>query len=46
MLRLAATRLPAVPLHLGDMRDLNLGERFDVVTCLGSAIAWMKTVRI
>jgi SAM-dependent methyltransferase len=44
MLRIAASRLPAVPLHLGDMRDFNLGERFDVVTCLGSAIAWMKTI--
>jgi SAM-dependent methyltransferase len=44
MLRLAASRLPAVPLHLGDMRNFDLGERFDVVTCLGSAIAWMRTV--
>lgn len=43
MLRSAASRLPGVPLHLGDMRDFDLGERFDVVTCLGSSIAWMRT---
>jgi len=43
MLQLAASRLPGVPLHPGDMRDFDLGERFDVVTCLGSSIAWMTT---
>jgi SAM-dependent methyltransferase len=43
MLRIAASRVPGVPLHLGDMRDFDLGERFDVITCLGSSIAWMRT---
>ncbi len=40
MLDVARTRLPHVPLTLGDMRDLDLGRRFDVVTCLFSAIGF------
>ena len=44
LLRVAADRLPGVPLDHGDMRDLDLGERFDVVTCLFSSIGYMQTV--
>lgn len=38
LLAIARKRLPEVPLHEGDMRDFDLGERFDAVTCLFSAI--------
>ena len=40
MLEIARARLPGVPLSVGDMRDLDLGRRFDVVTCLFSAIGF------
>lgn len=39
----ARRRLPGLPLHQGDMRDFDLGERFDVVTCLFSAIGYVRT---
>jgi ubiquinone/menaquinone biosynthesis C-methylase UbiE len=39
LLAVARERLgAAVPLHQGDMRDFDLGRRFDAVTCLFSAI--------
>jgi SAM-dependent methyltransferase len=38
LLDVARARLGDVPLHEGDMRTLALGKRFDVVTCLFSAI--------
>jgi SAM-dependent methyltransferase len=41
MLDVARERLPDVPLHQGDMRTFDLGERFDAVTCLFSAIGYM-----
>jgi SAM-dependent methyltransferase len=44
LLELACKRLPGVPLHQGDMRTFDLGERFDVVTCLFSAIGYMHTL--
>ncbi|HEX6751568.1 MAG TPA: class I SAM-dependent methyltransferase [Longimicrobium sp.] len=43
LLEAARRRLPDVPLHLGDMRDFELGRRFDVVTCLFSAIGYTRT---
>jgi SAM-dependent methyltransferase len=43
MLALARTRFPAIPFHLGDMADFALGRQFDVVTCLFSSIAYVKT---
>ncbi|MBK8540523.1 MAG: class I SAM-dependent methyltransferase [Ardenticatenia bacterium] len=39
----ARRRLPGLPLHQGDMRAFDLGERFDVVTCLFSAIGYVRT---
>jgi SAM-dependent methyltransferase len=45
MLAIAARRLPGVPLHQADMRDFDLGRRFDVVTCLFSAIGYRTTIR-
>lgn len=41
LLAAAAERLPGVPLHQADMRTLDLGRTFDVVTCLFSAIGYM-----
>jgi SAM-dependent methyltransferase len=44
LLAVARSRLPDVPLHRADMRDFDLGRRFDVVTCLFSAIGYVGTV--
>jgi SAM-dependent methyltransferase len=41
LLGVARERLGDVPLHEGDMRTLDLGRRFDVVTCLFSAIGFV-----
>jgi SAM-dependent methyltransferase len=41
LLAVARERVPDVPLHLADMRDFDLGRRFDVVTCLFSAIGFV-----
>lgn len=41
MLEVAKSRLPGVPLQVADMRTLDLGRQFDVVTCLFSAIGYM-----
>ena len=38
LLAVARARLGSVPLHVGDMRTLDLDRRFDAVTCLFSAI--------
>jgi SAM-dependent methyltransferase len=43
MLRIARRRVPGVPLHRGDMRSFDLAERFDVVSCLFSAIGYLQT---
>jgi SAM-dependent methyltransferase len=43
LLAAARRRLPEVPLHLGDLRSFALGRRFDVVTCLFSAIGYAAT---
>jgi len=45
MLRLARRRLPGVRLVRGDMRSFDLGEEFDVVSCLFSAIGYLRTER-
>jgi SAM-dependent methyltransferase len=44
MLRIARERLPGVPLHEGDMRNFDLGSRFDAITCLFSGIGYMPDV--
>src|SRR5207302_7905153 len=38
MLELAAQKVPGVPLFRGDMRTIDLGERFDGVLCGFDAI--------
>lgn len=45
MLRIARRRLPGARLVRGDMRTFHLGETFDVVSCLFSAIGHLRTVR-
>jgi len=42
LLAVARERLGDLPLHHGDMRTLDLGRRFDVVTCLFSAIGFVR----
>lgn len=44
LLEIARQRLPEVPFSEADMTDFDLGRRFDVVTCLYSAIAYVQTV--
>ena len=45
MLRVARRRLPGVRLICGDMRTFRLDQRFDVLSCLYSAIGHLKTER-
>jgi SAM-dependent methyltransferase len=42
LLAVARERLGDVPLRQGDMRTLDLGRRFDAVTCLFSAIGFVR----
>ena len=44
MLTIARQRNPGISLHLGDMADFELGRQFDVITCLFSAIGFVKTL--
>lgn len=44
MLDIARERNPGVEFHLGDMIGFNLGKKFDVITCLFSAIAYAPNV--
>jgi SAM-dependent methyltransferase len=43
MLALARHRLPEVPLHAADMVDFDLQRKFDVVACLFSSVAYVRT---
>jgi SAM-dependent methyltransferase len=43
MLKVARKNHPKIRFHQGDMRDFDLGCQFDIVTCLFSAIGYMKT---
>ncbi len=42
--RIAQERNPGMSIHQGDFRDFDLGKRFDVVTCLFSAIGYAGSV--
>ncbi len=44
MLRLARRRLPGVPFTRGRMESLRLSDRFDVITCVFSAIGYVRTL--
>lgn len=41
MLNMASARLPGVPLHLADMRMLDLGRQFDAVICVFTSIGYV-----
>jgi SAM-dependent methyltransferase len=43
-LEVARRRLPGITLYQADMETFDLGQRFDVVTCLFSAIGYVCTV--
>lgn len=43
MLAIARERFPDIQFHQGDMVDFDLGRTFDVITCLFSAIGYVKT---
>lgn len=43
MLKVARKKHPEIQFLVGDMRSLHLGRKFDAVTCLFSAIGYMKT---
>ncbi|MFG2130889.1 class I SAM-dependent DNA methyltransferase [Streptomyces sp. NPDC048751] len=44
MCEIARRKLPAVPVHQGDMRAFELGRRFDVVTCMCFSLGYMTSV--
>src|SRR5215470_13672837 len=44
LLAIARQRNPDVSLHQADMTDFTLGRTFDIVTCLFSAIGYVKTL--
>jgi ubiquinone/menaquinone biosynthesis C-methylase UbiE len=44
MLAVARQKVPGVPLHVADMTALDIGRRFDAVTCLFSAVGHLITV--
>lgn len=43
MLKIARKKLPGIRFNQGDMRSFDLHRQFDVITCLFSAIGYMKT---
>jgi ubiquinone/menaquinone biosynthesis C-methylase UbiE len=45
LLAIARKRLPSMHFYHGDMRDFNLRQQFDVVTCLFSSIGYVRTER-
>ncbi len=44
MVALCKERLPNVPVHECSMSDFDLGEQFDVVTCLFSSIGYLSSI--
>ena len=42
MLKVARKKHPKIRFHQGDMRNFDLGSQFDILTCLFSAIGYMK----
>jgi len=44
LLKIAATKNTKVNFMQGDMIDFELGEKFDVITCLFSSIGYVKTL--
>jgi SAM-dependent methyltransferase len=46
MRRVARRKLPGVRIYPGQMQGFNLSERFDVVSCLFSAVGYLPTVTL
>lgn len=44
LLEIARQRNPEVTFHQGDMTSFNLGETFDIITCLFSSIGYAQTL--
>jgi len=44
MLAIARRKLPEVSLHHADMRNFELGRRYDVIVCLFGSIGYVETV--
>lgn len=44
LLQFARQRNPEVTFHYGDMTDFHLSRRYDVISCLFSAIGYVKTL--
>ncbi|MFL5493747.1 MAG: class I SAM-dependent methyltransferase [Gemmatimonadales bacterium] len=44
LLQAARRRCPGIPLHQGNMTEFDLPSRFDVITCLFSSIAYIRTL--
>jgi ubiquinone/menaquinone biosynthesis C-methylase UbiE len=44
LLEIARQRNPETPFHEGDMMDFDLRQQFDVLTCLFSAIGYVKSL--
>lgn len=44
MLEAARQKCPGLSFHLGDMRDFDLGQQFDAITCLFSSIGYVRTI--
>ena len=44
LLAVARGRYPDIPFHAGDMADFDLGHPVDIITCLFSAIGYVRTV--
>jgi SAM-dependent methyltransferase len=44
LLEIAQEKVPGVLLHHGDMISFNLKKKYDVITCLFSAIGYVKTI--
>ena len=44
MLKIARNRCPDIPFHESNMMDFDLGKKYDVITCLYSSIALLKTL--
>lgn len=43
MLKVAQKNYPKIRFYQGDMRSFDFGRQFDIITCLFSAIGYMKT---
>ncbi|MFH9067506.1 class I SAM-dependent DNA methyltransferase [Streptomyces coeruleorubidus] len=44
MRKIAAVRVPDIPVHAGDLRDFDLGSTFDALTCMCFSIAYTRSV--